>query len=42
MPLFIFINNIIFIFNFYIYKLSILMYPKTRENTPYFKVFISK
>ena len=42
MPLFIFIINIISIFNFYIYKLPILMSPKTRENTPFYKVFISK
>ena len=46
MPLFIFIINIITIFHFYIYKLQILMSPKTRENTPFysinFKVFISK
>ena len=31
MPLFIFIINIISIFHFYIYKLPILMSPKTRE-----------
>ena len=39
MPLFIFIINIISIFHFYIYKLPILMSPKTRENTPFYKVF---
>ena len=38
MPLFIFINNIISIFNLYIYKLPILMSPKTRENTPFYSI----
>ena len=42
MPLFIFIINMISIFHLYIYKLPKLMSPKTRENTPFYKVFISK
>ena len=36
------INYVFVLFHFYIYKLPILISPKTRENTPFYKVFISK
>ena len=32
----------IFKINYVFYKFPLLMTPKTRENTPFYKVFISK